>query len=254
MCSNSNCPYLQSARDTCSSRDHGSRLALMPLMVLPFVFCAASASALGRCRRGLVLVVLMGWTASVSPAFLGRTRGDAAGVDGILCSREPHRRRCSDPHSAPSLPHSLPRLREAAARCAGPHVAHQRLGLRGGGKKQKRRAKSTRHVLEDLARTSLRTSAVRPRKAVGNEGVAGAVPPLKILRTGMLGHCFDPAPLPPRPFAASAPSYGRAAGEAARQRLRQEQEAGRQWQQARVCKACDLSHSLPCLHPFTRVL
>jgi len=155
---------------------------------------------------------------------------------------------------APSLPHSLPRLREAAARCAGPHVAHQRLGLRGGGKKQKRRAKSTRHVLEDLARMSLRTSAVRPRKAVGNEGVAGPVPPLKILRTGMLGHCFDPAPLPPRPFAASAPTYGRAAGEAARQRLRQEQETGRQWQQARVCKASDLSHSLPCLHPFTRVI
>jgi hypothetical protein len=155
---------------------------------------------------------------------------------------------------APSLPHSLPRLREAAARCAGPHVAHQRLGLRGGGKKQKRRAKSTRHVLEDLARTSLRTSAVRPRKAMGNEGVAGAVPPLKILRTGMLGHCFDPAPVPSRPFAASAPSYGRAAGEAARQRLRQEQETGRQWQQARVCKASDLSHSLPCLHPFTRVI
>ena len=149
---------------------------------------------------------------------------------------------------APSLPHSLPRLREAAARYAGPHVAHMRLGLRGGGKKQKRRAKSTRHVLEDLARTSLRTSAVRSGKAGGNEGryrVAGAIPPLKILRTGMLGHCLDPAPLPPRPFAPSAPSYGRAAGEAARQRLRQEQEAGRQWQQARVCKASDLSHSLP---------
>ena len=149
----------------------------------------------------------------------------------------------------PPPPHSLPRLWGApVAGAALPALPGLQLRLRGGGKKQKRRAKSTRHVLEELAHTSLRASAVRPRKFAAAEA-----PPPQALRTGMLGYRFDPAPLLLRDsagcagmFGGSAPSYGRAAGEAARQRLRQEQEAGRQWHQVRQPAAAHASKRARC--------
>ena len=107
------------------------------------------------------------------------------------------------------------------------------IGLRGGGKKQKRNARGTRHVLEELARTSLHSSAVGPKKGHGPEG---AGPYARIVRTGMMGHLFDPEGVPGAAGIArsGAASYGRAAGEAARQKLQQQHAGTQVWQHTRA--------------------
>ena len=108
-------------------------------------------------------------------------------------------------------------------------------GLRGGGKKQKRNAKSTRHVLDELARTSLHTAAVRAKKTGGEDG---KLP--RIVRTGLLGHIYNPEEAVrgivqgAGGVGSSAASYGRAAGEAGRQALLLAQQAKMQWQQVKA--------------------
>jgi len=104
------------------------------------------------------------------------------------------------------------------------------LQLRGGGKRQKRRAKSTRHVLEDMARTSLRTSSVRPNKDKPMQGP---------VRNGLMGHMYDPLPSAAvgssGAFCSSSSSYGRAAGDAARQRQREQEDANKpKWQSVKA--------------------
>ena len=93
-----------------------------------------------------------------------------------------------------------------------------------------------RHVLDELARTSLRNSAVRPRKATSNEDTVQA----SILRTGMMGHYYDPCvspqdSVPAQVYAPSKATYGREAGEAGRQQLhRQKEMRQQQWQQVQA--------------------
>ena len=80
--------------------------------------------------------------------------------------------------------------------------------LRGGGKKQKRRAKSMRHVLEDLAQTSLHNSGIQSTPLQGD----GA------LKVSARAPCLG------------SRRFGQTAGEAGRQHLREQQHARWQWQ------------------------
>ena len=95
------------------------------------------------------------------------------------------------------------------------------LVLRGGGKRQKRNARSTAHVLEELARTSLHTGAAGTRK--------DAMPQSRVLRTGLMSHTLDPAGT-----AGSAASFGRTAGEAGRQQMQKQRLGLQHWQQVRA--------------------
>ena len=95
------------------------------------------------------------------------------------------------------------------------------LVLRGGGKRQKRNARSTAHVLQELARTSLHTAAAGTRK--------DAMPQSRVLRTGLMSHTLDPAGT-----AGSAASFGRTAGEAGRQQMQKQRLGLQHWQQVRA--------------------
>ena len=108
-----------------------------------------------------------------------------------------------------------------------------RLVLRGGGKKQKRNARSRADVLEELARSSLCISGVRSRKSTEDAAV---------VRTGPMNHQYDSFVESvagvftggDRVGGQRASSFGRAAGEAGRQQFRKQQEARQQWQHVRA--------------------
>ena len=162
----------------------------------------------------LACIVCTGWgySAGNSAANSKGVYEERAAVAAAPCrglSRADRRVRAAE--AGLCLRRHNPALQDAAGisgyreRCLGP--AWLLSGLRGGGNRQKRRTKSARDVLEHLAQTSLHTSAAGSNKLPGSLAA-------------------------PREVALGSRTFGRAAGEAGRQRLREQQQAGKQqWQQ-----------------------